>query len=63
MSLVGNLISKIHDDLIKSLEMIDIFRNPLLGGRVCLFPYQSKQSLLVICDYFPGSTDGGKHFR
>lgn len=63
MSLISDLFTQVHDDLIKGFEMIDVFSNHLLRSRVCFSPHQSIQSFLIICDNFPSSTNRGKYFR
>lgn len=63
MTLVGDLIAKVHDDFVESFEVLDVLGHHLLGGGVCLSAHESVEGLLVVGDNFPGCPDGGKYFR
>ncbi len=60
VTLVSYFLPQIVDNLIKSLEMIDVLAYQQLGVSVSLFAHQGVKSLFIVRDNFPSSTYTGK---
>lgn len=63
MSLIGNFVSQVYEDLIKGLEMTNILGDKLFGKRIRFLEHKSVESFLIFRDNFPSGTDTGEDFR
>ncbi len=63
VSLIGDFVSQVRNDLIKGPEMADVFAHQLLRGGVGLLSHQGVKCLFVIGDDLPGSTNAREHLR
>ena len=61
VSLVGDFVSEVVDNLFKGFEMSDVFTDELLGVCVWFFVHESVEGLLIVSNDFPGGADAGEH--